>query len=74
MITYIFGSNVKYSQIPDEFWKELGKLMEDNDEILVGNSDFDHRVYGRCRSKQYENISVMREGPKRKNKPVPAGG
>ena len=25
MITYIFGSNVKYSQIPDEFWKELGK-------------------------------------------------
>ena len=70
MITYIFGSNVKYSQIPDEFWKELGKLMEDNNEILVGNSDFDHRVYGRCRSKQYENISVMREGPKRKNKPV----
>ena len=66
MITYICGSMIKYSQFPEEFWKELDKLMTNGDEILLGDSDFDHRVYGRCRNKQYENVSVMRETPKRK--------
>ena len=68
MITYICGSNIRYSQFPEEFWDELGKLMDEKEEILLGKSHFDHRVYGRCRSKQYENVSVLRDSPKRKNK------
>lgn len=66
MITYIFGSNIKCSRYPDEFWDELGKLIENEDEILLGTSKFDHRVYGYFRCNQYENISVMRDGPKEK--------
>ena len=61
MITYICGSMIKYKQFPEEFLKELDVLMEDGDEILLGDSDFDHRVYGRFRNKQYENVSVLRE-------------
>lgn len=59
MITYICGSMIKYSQFPDAFWKEVFELMEKGDEILLGNSDFDHRVYNRIRNKQYKNVSVM---------------
>ncbi|MBO7336149.1 MAG: hypothetical protein J6U42_04335, partial [Lachnospiraceae bacterium] len=36
------------------------------DEILLGDSDFDHRVYGRLRNKQYENVSVLKEAVSRK--------
>ncbi|WP_034450210.1 hypothetical protein [Butyrivibrio sp. AE2032] len=66
MITYVSGSMIRYSQFPDGFWKDIEKLMTDGDEILLGNSDFDHRVYGRCRNKQYKNVNVMRDVPKRK--------
>ena len=66
MITYICGSMIKYRQFPDAFLKDLEKLMAEGDEILLGDSDFDHRVYGRLRNKQYENISSMRTGPVRK--------
>ena len=66
MITYICGSMIKYSQFPDEFLKELNMLMEEGDEILLGDNDFDHRVYGRFTNKQYKNVSVMKEGPVQK--------
>ena len=45
MITYICGSMIKYSQFPNEFLKELNALMKDGDEILLGDSDFDHQPY-----------------------------
>jgi len=32
--------------------------MKDGDEILLGDSDFDHRVYGRFTNKQYRNVSA----------------
>ncbi|MBR3278616.1 MAG: hypothetical protein IKG01_06975 [Lachnospiraceae bacterium] len=60
MITYICGSGIRYGGFPGEFWKDVDKLMADGDEILLGDSDFDHRVYGRCRNKSYENVSVIR--------------
>ena len=63
MITYICGSMIKYKQFPDAFLKDLEKLMAEGDEILLGDSDFDHRVYGRLKNKQYENVSSMRHGP-----------
>ena len=66
MITYICGSMIKYSQFPNEFLKDLDALMKDGDEILLGDSDFDHRVYGRFTNKQYRNVSVIKEGPVRK--------
>ena len=66
MITYICGSMIKYSQFPDAFLKELDGLMAEGDEILLGDSDFDHRVYGRLKNKQYENVRSMRTGPARK--------
>lgn len=66
MITYICGSMITYKQFPDEFLKELDDLMNDGDEILLGDSDFDHRVYGRLRNKQYENVSVLKEAVSRK--------
>ena len=67
MITYICGSMIKYKQFPDAFLKDLEKLMAEGDEILLGDSDFDHRVYGRLKNKQYENVSSMRNGPVRKH-------
>lgn len=63
MIIYICGSMIKYSQFPDAFLKDLDKLMAEGDEILLGDSDFDHRVYGRLKNKQYENVRSMRTGP-----------
>ena len=66
MNTYICGSMIKYSQFPEEFWRDIENLIKNGDEILLGDSDFDHRVYNRSRNKQYENVSVMRETPKRK--------
>ena len=66
MITYICGSMITYKQFPEEFLKELDVLMEDGDEILLGDSDFDHRVYGRLRNKQYGNVSVLKEAVSRK--------
>lgn len=68
MITYICGSMIKYSQFPDEFLKELNFLMFAGDEILLGDTDFDHRVYGRFTNKQYKNVSVMKEEPVRKRR------
>lgn len=68
MITYICGSMIKYSEFPDAFWKDVDKLMTDGDEILLGTSDFDHRVYGRCRNRLYKNVSVMRENPKKRRR------
>ena len=56
MITYICGSDIKYSEFPKAFWEDLEKCMERGDEILLGDSDFAHRVYGRCKNKQYENV------------------
>ena len=64
MYIYICGSTIKYSEFPDEFWKELDKLMAKGEEILLGTSDFAHRVYGRCRNKQYENVSIIGESTK----------
>ena len=46
MITYICGSDIKYSEFPKKFWEELETCMERGDEILLGDSDFAHRVYG----------------------------
>lgn len=65
MVTYICGSKIKYSEFPEEFWKDVEQLMADGDEILLGDSDFDHRVYGRCMNKQYGNVSVVKESSKR---------
>ena len=65
MITYVCGSTMAYSQfpsctLPKMFWKSIEELMAEGDEILLGDSEFDHSVYGRLRSKYYENISVMK--------------
>lgn len=63
MITYICGTNgIHYKAFPKEFWEEFNSLLRNGDEILLGDSGFDHRVYGRCRVRQYENVSVMRLG------------
>ena len=63
MITYICGTNgIHYKAFPKEFWEEFNSLLRNGDEILLGDSGFDHRVYGRCRIRQYENVSVMRLG------------
>ncbi len=60
MITYIYGSDIKYSEFPERFWEELETCMERGDEILLGDSDFAHRVYGRCKNKRYENVKVIK--------------
>ena len=52
MITYICGSDIKYSEFPKVFWEDLENCMERGDEILLGDSDFAHRVYGRCKNKR----------------------
>ena len=71
MITYICGSDIKYSEFPKAFWEDLGKRMDNGDEILLGDSDFAHRVYGRCKNKQYENVRVIKSVPQSRYKPYP---
>ena len=71
MITYICGTNgIRYREFPKAFWEDVNSLMAEGDEILLGDSDFDHRVYGRCRNKQYENVSMMRYFPPRHSFPL----
>lgn len=71
MITYICGSDIKYSEFPKAFWEDLEKRMDNGDEILLGDSDFSHRVYGRCKNKQYENVKVIKSVPQSRYKPYP---
>ena len=71
MITYICGTNgIHYREFPKAFWEEVRTLMNNGDEILLGDSDFDYRVYGRCRSRQYEKVSVMRLVPPKHRYPM----
>ncbi len=71
MITYICGTNgLRYSEYPKEFREEVNALMAEGDEILLGDSDLDHRVHGQCRNKQYENVSVMRHSSPRAGFPL----
>ena len=71
MITYICGTNgIHYREFPKAFWEDVGTLMSNGDEILLGDSDFDHRVYGRCKNKQYEKVSVMRLVPPKHRYPM----
>ena len=71
MITYICGTNgIHYREFPKAFWEDVRTLMNNGDEILLGDSDFDHRVYGRCRSRQYEKVSVMRLVPPKHRYPM----
>lgn len=65
MITYVCGSTLAYSgfpydTLPKKFWKCIEELMEEGDEILLGDSDFDHSIYYGLRLENYENISVMK--------------
>ena len=71
MNTYICGTKgLRYSDFPKEFLEDVNSLMAEGGEILLGDSDFDHRVYGRCRNKQYERVSVMRHSPPRAGFPL----
>ncbi|SCW49766.1 hypothetical protein SAMN02910456_01448 [Ruminococcaceae bacterium YRB3002] len=70
MITYVCGSMIRYTQFPDEFWKDIDRIIADGGDILLGCADFDHRVYGYCRNKQYENVSVMK-GSCNRNRLIP---
>lgn len=71
MIAYICGTNgIHYREFPKAFWEDVGTLMSNGDEILLGDSDFDHRVYGRCKNKQYEKVSVMRYVPPKPRYPM----
>ena len=72
MITYICGSSIKYSEFPKAFWDDLEKCMERGDEILLGDSDFAHRVYGMCKNKQYENVKVLKSVSPSRNRPEPS--
>ena len=71
MITYICGSSIKYSEFPKAFWEDLEKCMERGDEILLGDSDFAHRVYGRCKNKQYEKVQVIKSVTPSRHRPEP---
>lgn len=71
MITFICGTNgIHYREFPKAFWEDVRNIMKNGEEILLGDSDFDHRVYGRCRSKQYEKVSVMRLVPPKHRYPM----
>ena len=71
MITYICGSDIKYSEFPERFWEELETCMERGDEILLGDSDFAHRVYGRCKNKQYEKVQKKKSASPESYSPCP---
>ena len=46
MITYICGTNgIHYREFPKAFWEEIKTLMNNGDEILLGDSDFDHSAH-----------------------------
>ena len=57
MVVYVCGSFIRLCDYPKGFWYDIYACMDAGDEILLGDSDLAHRVYGRCRSKQYEKVS-----------------
>ena len=60
MVVYFCGSTIRYESIPKALWEDVDACIAAGDEILVGNEGFGHRVYGRCKSRQYENASVCK--------------
>ena len=60
MVVYYCGSLIRYADIPHELWEDVDACIAAGDEILVGNDGFGHRVYGRCKSRQYVNASVCK--------------
>lgn len=60
MVVYYCGSFIRYADIPHALWEDVDACIAAGDEILVGNDGFGHRVYGRCKSRQYENASVCK--------------
>lgn len=60
MVVYYCGSFIRYADIPQALWEDVDACIAAGDEILVGNDGFGHRVYGRCKSRQYENASVCK--------------
>lgn len=71
MITYICGTDgIHYKEFPKQFWEDINSLMRSGDEILLGDSDFDHRVYGRLQNHQYENVSVLKSVPPKHRYPL----
>ena len=65
MVIYYCGSLIRYADIPHALWEDVDACIAAGDEILAGNDGFGHRVYGRCKSRQYENASVYKIDPKR---------
>ena len=60
MVVYYCGSLIRCADIPHELWEDVDACVAAGDEILVGNDGFGHRVYGRCKSRQYENAGVYK--------------
>ena len=60
MVVYFCGSTIRYESIPKALWEDVDACIAAGDEILVRNDGFGHRVYGRCKSRQYENASVCK--------------
>ncbi len=65
MVVYFCGSTIRYESIPKAMWEDVDACIAAGDEILAGNDGFGHRVYGRCKSRQYENASVYKTDTKR---------
>ena len=63
MVVYYCGSFIRYADIPHALWEDVDACIAAGDEILVGNDGFGHRVYGRCKSRQYENAGVYKTKP-----------
>lgn len=60
MVVFFCGSLIKYADIPQALWEDVDACIVAGDEILVGNDGLGHKVYGRCKSRQYENASVCK--------------
>lgn len=60
MVVYYCGSLIRCADIPHALWEDVDACIAAGDEILVGNDGFGHRVYGRCKSRQYENAEVYK--------------
>ena len=60
MKAYICGSVIGHADIPEGFWKDIDKLIDEGDEIILDDLEFDRMVFDRYREVTNGSLSIVK--------------
>lgn len=63
MVVLFCGSLIKYADIPQALWGDIDACIAAGDKILAEDNGLGYKVYGSCKSRQYENAGVYKTKP-----------